>query len=266
MPKLSLAEIRYWLEEAKSCEERQRYELIQRNNYPFLINYYEGIEKISPTSIYVSAAQVYSIINEYFPNTNSLISEIMYQNPDISAEATKPGAEGNERLMVSSLIYVFNKLQAIIENRVALFYMLYAGYCAVEVDHLKEDSGLDMLPEKDEERKGLMGTIFGKAKEVLGMKETEEKIEGEEATQEEKYATPEKTFIRRWHPLNCPLDWKADTLRDIRYTLKKVWLSKAEFDGKYPDFKDKVYPSDERDSNIEYAKFSAKQHKRSEEH
>src|SRR3990167_10527450 len=144
MPKLSLAEIRYWLEEAKSCEERQRYELIQRNNYPFLINYYEGIEKISPTSIYVSAAQVYSIISEYFPNTNSLISEIMYQNPDISAEATKPfetlqsyqkfqqafpeGGITPEMLMATALKFGFKKLEALIENRVALFDMLYAGY------------------------------------------------------------------------------------------------------------------------------------------
>lgn len=260
MAKLSIAEIRYYLSEAKSCEERQRYDLIKRNNYPFLINYFEGIEKINPTSPFISSAEVYAIINEYFSNTNSFISEIMYQNPDISAEATRPDAEGNERLMAAAVNYGFKKIDAIVENRVALFDMIYAGYCAVEVDHLKEDTEYDMLPEKNEERQGLMGTIIGKAKEFMGMKEAEEKIEGEEATQDEKYATPEKTFIRRYNPLNCPLDWKAEVLKDRRYNLKKVWLSKAEFDNKYPEFKDKVYPSDDKDSDINYAKFSIQAH------
>lgn len=273
MAKLSIAEIRYYLEEARSCEERQKYELQKRNNYPFLINYYEGIEKINPTSDYISSAEVYSIINEYFPNTNSLISEIIYQNPDISAEATKPPdmamaqkfiesfpldtGISPDMVMASSLSFAFKKLDALAENRVALFDMIYAGYGCVEVDHLKEDDGYSMLPDENKERQGLMGTLFGKAKEAIGMKEAEEKIEAEEATQEEKYATPEKTFIRRWHPLNVPLDWKADTLKDRRYNLKKCWYSKAEFDSKYPEFKDKVYPSDEKDSAITYAKHSS---------
>ena len=254
MAKLSLSEIRYWNEEAKSCEERQQHELIKRNNYPFLVNYFEGIEKINPTSPYVSAAEVYAIVNDFFPNTNAIISEIMYQNPDISAEATVPDAEGNERLMASALTYGFNKLDAITENRVAIFDMLYAGYSCVEVDHLKDDYGFDMLPEENTERQGIMGTIFGKAKEIFGMKEAEEKIEGEAATQEEKYATPEKTLIRRFNPLNVPLDWKAETLKDRRYNLKKCWYSKAEFDAKYPEFKDKVFPEDK--SKFDFAKFS----------
>ncbi len=276
MAKLSLAELRYWLEEAKSCEDRQKHELQHKNNYPFLVNYFEGIEKINPSYPHLSGAEVYAIINDYFPSTNALISEIMYQNPDITAEATKPfetlpSMQGFQQsfppdtgitpdmLMATALKFGFKKLDAIVENRVALFDMLYAGYCAVEIDHMKEDEGYSMLPDGMEERKGLMGTVIGKAKEFLGMKEAEEKIEAEEATDDEKYATPEKTFIRRYSPLDVPLDWKATNLRDRRYNLKKIWLSKAEFDTKYPDFKDKVYPSDEK---ISYAKFSTEAHTR----
>jgi hypothetical protein len=45
--KLTLNEVAYWLSEAKLCEDRQKIELIKRNSYPFLILYYEGIEKVS---------------------------------------------------------------------------------------------------------------------------------------------------------------------------------------------------------------------------
>src|SRR3990167_3519290 len=106
--KLTIAEVAFWLAEARSCEDRQQKELIRRNNYPFLINYFEGIEKISAGNTdRVSSEQRLSIINEYFPNTNTLISEIMYQNPDILIEATKPDAEEDEPLMKAALTYFF---------------------------------------------------------------------------------------------------------------------------------------------------------------
>ena len=273
MAKLSIAEIRYWIEEARSCEARQRIELEKKNHYPFLINYYEGVEKIDASSPYLSTAEVYAIVNEYFCNTNAIISELMYQNPDISAEATKPEVKNlqaflstfppesgisPDMVMASALNYSFNKLDALTENKVALFDMLYAGYGCVEVDHLKDDYGLDMLPDEDKERQGLIGTFLGKAKELFSQKEAEEKVAKEEATQEEKYAQ-ERTLIKRYHPLNVPLDWKAETLKDRRYNLKKCWYSKAEFDAKYKEFKDKVFPAD-KDSDITFAKFSSDQH------
>ena len=46
MAKLTPSEVRFFLAEAKSCEDRQKRELIQRNNYPHLINYYEGVWKL----------------------------------------------------------------------------------------------------------------------------------------------------------------------------------------------------------------------------
>ena len=255
MAQLNLPEIKYWLEEARSCEERQRYELVRRNNYPFLINYFEGIEKINPTSPYVSAAESYAIINEYFPNTNALISELMYQNPEILTEATKPDALGNENLMKGALTYAFDKIDAIIENRVALFDMLYAGYSAVEIDHLKGQEETFNLPGENEDRRNILQKTFDNIKSVFTTEQVEEEEAKKQPEKEEAYATTEKTYIKRWNPLNVPLDWKAETLRDRRYNLKKVWLSKAEFDAKYPDFKDKVYPAEK--DEFDYAKFSS---------
>jgi len=255
MGQLTVSDVKYWLSEADSCVKRQEYELNRKNHYPFLINYYEGIQQVNATSPFLSTAEVYLIISEYFPNTNSLISEIMYQNPDISAEATKPDAQGNEFLMASALRYGFNKVKALNQNRVALFDMLYAGYSCVEVDHLKEDEGVIILP--DEKRQGFVERSIGKVKEAFTQKESEEKATEEEAGEDEKFATPEKTLVRRWNPLNVPLDWKAETIEERRYNLKKVWLSKAEFDKKYPQLKNEVFPTEDKDSKITYAKFSS---------
>ena len=45
MAKLNAAEVKFYLQEAQSCENRQLKELIQRNNYPLLLSYYEGFEQ-----------------------------------------------------------------------------------------------------------------------------------------------------------------------------------------------------------------------------
>ena len=74
MGKLNPAEIKFWIEEARSCKERQKRELIHRNNYPFLINYYEGFDKIDAREIHphVATQRRIAIINEFFPNPNVL--------------------------------------------------------------------------------------------------------------------------------------------------------------------------------------------------
>ena len=250
MAKLTPAEVQFYLKEAKSCEDRQQRELIQRNNYPFLINYYEGIEQIDVAHPHVATAHRMAIINEYFPNTNSLIAEIMYQNPDFIVEAAKPEAEKGEGLMKAALEYGFEKADALVENRVALFDMFYAGYCAVEIGHLTDknnETQFKMLPEEgemEERGKGLVQRMAEKirsfTKQADNDEEAERKLEEEAPVEEEKFATSEMTYVRRYDPLNVPLDWRAETLKERRYNLKKVWLSKAEFDTKYVQFKDRV--------------------------
>lgn len=255
MGKLSPAEIKFWNSEAKSCEDRQRIELIQRNNYPFLINYYEGFEEVDTKYPHVGLGQKLAIISEYFPNTNSLISEIMYQNPDIIVDALKPEAEEGQPLMKSALQYGFDKADALLENRVALFDMFFAGYCAVEVDHLTEENSkksLSLVPDEEQMKRnqtGIVQKIVNKIKKAMTTEEAEENLEKEAPAKEEAYGTVEKTYVQRWSPLDVPLDWRARNLKERRYNLKKVWLSKAEFDAKYPSFKDKVTT----ESSFDYA-------------
>jgi len=243
--KLNTVEVKFWLSEAKSCEDRQRIELIQRNNYPFLVNYYEGIERLDDLHPHVATSHKLAVINEYFPNTNSLISDIMFKNPDILLDALKPQAEDDTPLMKSALTYFFDKAEGLIENRVALFDMIYAGYCAVEVDFIderkkttgKDEGESDNVP-KDRE------SVFDKFKKGFKKATTTEEAERNLAKlsppMETNFATVQGTYIRRYDPLDVPLDWRADRIKDRRYNFKKVWMSKAEFDVKYPKFESQV--------------------------
>jgi len=246
---LKTHEIQFWLNEASSCIERQKIELIKRNSYPLLINYYEGLSKDNPPSPHVSAETKMAIINEYFPNTNALISEIMYQNPDILLEATKPDAEEDLPLMKSALQYFFDKSFALIENRVALFDMLYAGYCAVEVDILpKEERDIIEEGEKEEEQQeeSIFQKVARKIKEATNSEQAEKNFAQLAPSMESNFATVQGTYIRRYDPLDVPLDWRAERIRDRRYNLKRVWMSKAEFDAKYDELKNIITVEDEK--------------------
>ncbi len=264
MGKLNPTEVSFWLSEAESCKQRQLRELITRNNYPLLINYYEGAEMnavdISP---HVATQRKMAIINEFFPNTNALISQIMYQNPDIISEAMKPQAEESEDLMKSALTYAFNKADALTENRVALFDMFYAGYCAVEVDHLtKENTGMDLLPSEEEMegRAGLIERAIKKFKKPKNEEEAELNMAKQAPPKEDAYSTNEHTYVRRWDPLRVPLDWRAERVKDRRYNMKELFFSKAEFDAKYPAFAKKVMPSD--DADLKFSQHNNQKHTR----
>ena len=256
MAKLSTAEVKFYIEEARSCEERQRQELIHSNSYPLMVSFYEGFDRVDATSIHphVSTKQRLAIINEYFPNTNAIIAEIMYKNPDIIVEAAKPQAEAEEGTMKAALQYGFDKADALTENRIALFDMLYAGYSPVEVDHLTEENTkgqFKMIPDEEEMQQRDTSLVqkavnkFRRGKKATNAEEAEEDLAKEKPPEETEYATNEMTYVRRWNPLDVPLDWRARRLKDRRYNLKKVWMSRADFVVKYPKFKDRAVTESE---------------------
>lgn len=246
--KLNKPEIKYWQEEVSHCLRRQNTELRRRNNYPFLKLYYEGINRNPGIDPHVSGPgsdHLASIINEFFPNINELISTIMFKNPDFIAEATKPEAEPAQNLMEAALTYGMRKTDALTENRVGLFDKLVAGFSAIEVGHTTErDENTNIPDEKTiESRKPMLEKLKDKARKLRNPKdeeEAEEQFESEVPDKKFAHATNEGTFVRRWNPLNIPLDWKAKRIKDMRYILKRIEMSKAEFDAKYPKFKDKI--------------------------
>ena len=245
-------EVDFWIKEIKSCEERKKKDLVMRNNYPFLIKYYEGLQfpemQESTMTRTERNMKKLAVINEYFPNINMLIAEIMYQNPDILVDATKPDSEEGAPIMKSALQYAFNKLDAITENRLALFDMLVAGYCAVEVNHINLDNiQTEPLAQDNTQPQSFMGKVgealgLNKTKDVSGHgeKEIEEDVYKEIPTKEVAYSTPDETYLRRWDPLEVGFDYRADRLKDCRYLYKIIRMTAAEFNAKYPQFKDKV--------------------------
>lgn len=246
--KLTLSEVKFWGREAESCIERQKIELCKRNNYPLLINYYEGFEKVDHIYPHVSSEQKLAIINEYFPNTNALISEIMFQNPDILVDATKPQSEEKAPLMQSALKYFFTHSDALVENRIALFYMLYAGYAPIEVDQIALMQETQDIQETqiEEKPKSVFDRAYEAVQKVMNIDEVEKNVALMSPPMESNFSTVQGTYIRAYDPLDVPLDWRASRIKDRRYNLKKVWLSKAEFDAKYPDFKNQITVEEEK--------------------
>ena len=249
MGKLAFEEIAYWLNEIKSCEDRQQKELVERNNYPFLINYFEGRLRLNPMHPHVATHEFAAVINDYFPSINTLISAIMYQNPDILVDASKPTAtiqdptgqpividvEAQAPLMKSALVYGSEKTEMLIENRVALFDMITAGFCAVEVNHIIDKDEVSNLPTEEQmkQRVPLVQKMVNALKKVKTPEEAEEKLEAQH-DDKQAFSTNERTYVKRWNPLDILFDWKAERFKDSRYLIKKIGMSKAEFDTKYP--------------------------------
>lgn len=238
MPKMTYEEVRYWIKEADSCQKRQDVELRDKNHYPFLINYYEG-DQYDEASRLKRNQRKLCVINEYFPNVNAIIAEIMYQNPDVLAEPTKPDGEENAPIMKSALEYGFKKLDALTENRLGLFDMIMAGYCGVEVNHINSKN-IEEQPRPGQNEESLLGKVGRKVKEAVTGEKIEEGIEKTLPPVEIAYSTPDETYLRRWNPLDILLDYRAERLKDMRYTIKKIRLSYAEFVAKYPDYAGKI--------------------------
>ena len=255
---MSQPELEYWLKEAESCRERQEKELKKNNHYPFLIKYYEGDQ--NPTESAGGNTKKLAVINNYFPNTNELIASLSFKNIDILAEATRPTAkredaiidvEKNSPVMRSALKYAFNKLDGETENKIGVFDMLYAGYSAIEVNHITETEP-ETAPERSFIGK-LSDKIKGNPEQVA--EDVEKTLEGDE----EKYKLPnDETILRRWNPLDILLDWRAERIKDMRYTIKIIRLSKAEFDARFPKFKDKAKVGD----TIPFAKHDREEDKK----
>ncbi len=228
MPQLSSNVISFWIKEIEACEERQRVELITKNHYPFLINYYEGEQ--FPEDNVATRKKDLMMINEYFPNTNQLIYEIMFQYPDITLEATKPGAEKDAPIMKAALTYASKKLEMLEEMQLITFDMIMAGYGALEVAHINnKDTEQVISPEVNQE--GIVKKAVNKVKSFFNI---EEEFEKTIPVQEAAYATPDETYLRRWNPLNVLFDYQAERFKDMRYIIKKIRMSHAKFKALYP--------------------------------
>ena len=235
---LSSVDVKFWLNEIQSCLKRRDEELIKRNNYPNLIKYYEGEQGDS-------SKKKLAVINEYFPSVNGMIAEIMYKNPTIITQPTKPQAEEGTPVMNGALTYAMDRTDSLTENKLGLFDMIMAGYCGIEVNYIQKNA---TASKPSLEPQGIMGKVKGMFKKADNEEQAEEELEKDLPVKEKAYAEYHNTYIRRWNPLNILLDYRAERLKDMRYVGKVIKMTHSEFSARYPKFKDKVQAGD----NLEY--------------
>lgn len=248
--KLSYDEVKFWQNEITSCIARQDKELKTRNHYPLMIEYYEGNQR--PDDKFKTSQQRLVFLNEYFPNTNQILNEIIYQYPEFMATPTRPTnsevidpatgekmtEEQQASIMKSAITYGMKHLDAVTEMRLAAFDMIYAGYAGVEINHINTFGTQTYIPEKPQQ--SFFGKVVDIAKQAVGIEKAELTLEQEAEPKEMSYATTDETYLRRWNPLDILLDYRAERLKDSRYIIKRIKMSKAEFKAKYPEFGDKI--------------------------
>ena len=249
MARLKPEDVRYWWSEIKSCIIRQEQELQKRNHYPYLIQYYEGEMFADEGAKRDLSSKKMAFINEYFPNTNQLINEIIFQYPEMMATPTKPQAEEGAPVMKSALAYATKKLDMLTEMKLGLFDMLFAGYCGIEIDHINIQPTESYIPAPEEQPKNFIQSMgesitdgIEKIKRFVGVEKEEQKTEEEAPPREMAYATQDETYLRRWNPLNVLLDYQAERVKDMRYVIKRIQVSYAKFCVMYPEFANKVSP------------------------
>lgn len=239
--KLTRGEYSFWMKEIEACKLRQKKELCERNSYPLMISYYEGKLCRTDGDLRVAQKERMSIINDYFPAINTIISQILYQNPEPIARPRKPSAEEGVKLMEGALKYAMDETGMLDENRIACFDMLTAGYGVVEVVNAMETMPSLMIPQMRDEsaepiqRQNPFTSFFGKAKTD---EEAEVNLELEGGKDEPE--SNDLTIVRRLDPLEWYPDWKANRIKDCRYQIKRMVMSKPEFEAKYPEYKGKV--------------------------
>jgi len=269
-------ELQFWFAEIESSEQKKEDRLKKRNNYPELISYYEGEYGRETYSLKDGTKHKLAVQNEYFPNINMLISEIMYQYPDIVTEPTKPTTvrpdiidpmtglprvidnEANAPILKGALTYLVKKLGALDENKLALFDMLMAGICGVEVNIVNKN------PQPIPEKPGMIDRI-----KKLTQRRIEENISKEEPTPEEIYAKETKTYIRRWSPLDFGFDYTVNRVGDAKYVYKIIKKTYAEAVAEYPEIEGHVaggesiaYSTHSHDANKKTVTFYEVQHRK----
>ncbi len=243
--KFNPSKVQFWLAEIKSSENRKIDEMMKRNSYPEIVHLYEGMEMSSvdyvPGLNAIKAKLAY--VQDYFPNTNQLLSEISYKDPEPLLDATRPhnitatgqmiDVEANSDTMKGALKYAMRQLDLILENRIAGFDMLYAGICFVEINHKVENTKPPVQPLN----------LMDKVKNFLGGKDEAEKERAQEEPETIKgYSLEEETYARRWNPLDVGIDYRAERIKDVRFVYKKIKESYADFIAKYPQYEGKVHP------------------------
>lgn len=282
---ISKEEVNFWKSEIRSSMKRQKDEFISRIGYEELIRYFEALQ-------YAEGHQInqMAIVDEFSPAIVSVITSTYYRDMSVSVTANNPTAEGFVKpallyliqhpefqpyrltdLLTASLKYGQKKVKMKNEMQLAAFDLLVAGFVAVEMNHASETgedqtANTDIAPQED--KNPIVSKIedgvkaaYEAVKGVFSKDQVEEKVAQE--VENEKVDFTDKTYCKRWNPLDILFDSKAIVFEDSRFIGKVLRMSVAEFNVKFPKFKGKITPGSSLTSEITYQSHNNPEHKKS---
>lgn len=276
--------LNFWKSEVRSSIKRQKAEFIDRVGYEELVRYFEALQ-------FPGSKSLLAIVDEFSPAILSVITSVYYQNPTIQVEAANPEADKMIQpsliyllqhpefkpfslvdLLKGSLNYGMTKSGMKEENQIATFDLMIAGYACVEVNHSSTE---DEPPMKDasvpsEDTVGnMMQSIVDGAKNMIGKltgSKSPEDVEDEVMSDTQSNLRTDftdKTYCKRYNPLDILFDPRADVFKESRWVGKKVRMTVSEFNSKYPKFKGKVLASSSESFGVEYSEHNSKENKKS---
>lgn len=283
--------LNFWKGEVRSSLKRQKTEFLERINYLELVRYFEGLQ-------FPGSKSLLAIVDEYSPAILSVITSVYYQNPTVRVEAASPEADNAVQpqmqfllqnpdfkpfslvdLLKGSLGYGMIKSGMKEEMQVGCFDLMLAGYAGIEMNHSsvnQEEPQQDMTaPAADMPDKAIqsIGSMIGNV--VDGAKNLLNKVTGSKSQQEvEEDAMKDtqanlrtdftdKTYCKRYNPLDVLFDPRADVFKESRWVGKRIRMTVAEFNAKYPKLKDKVLAGDSENYALEYSDHNSKENKKS---
>ena len=278
--------LNFWKGEIRNSLKRQKKEFIDKIGYEELIRYFEALQ-------FPGNKTLLAIVDEFSPALLSVISSVYYQNPTVQVEAANPQADGMVQpsmmyllqhpefkpfslvdLLRGSLNYGMKHSGMKEEMQIACFDLMLAGFAGIEMNH---SSVNQEAPEQDASAQGIEGmadNLMGKI--VDGAKGLMDKLSGKESkdpeqVEEEAMASTQanlrtdftdKTYCKRYSPLDILFDPRADVFKESRWVGKRIRMTVAEFNAKYPKFKDKVLASANDQYQLEFSEHNNRDNKK----
>lgn len=273
-------QLTYWKGEIKASLQRQKREFIDRIGYEELVRYFEAMQ-------FEGNSTQLAIVDNFSPAILSVITSVYYQNPTVQVEAGNPDADKPVQpsliyllqhpdfrpftlveLMKGALPYAMTKAGMKEEMQVGCFDLLLAGYVGIEANHTTEDGE---MPEEDAPT-DIVDDILGGIKDMAGnlmskitgkgdKDEVEEEVV-EETQKDVRTDASNQTYVKRYNPLDILFDPRAQVFNESRWVGKRIRMTLAEFNAKYPKFKGKVSVSSYEATSLEYSAHNSEENRK----
>ncbi len=267
---ISKEEVAFWKAEIRASLKRQKDEFITRIGYEKCIKYFEALQTAEGADISQMA-----IIDEFSPAIISILNTVYNQNPSVAVTALRPESDGMVHpsliyllqnpdfkpfklsdLMNGAMKYGMDKVGMKEEMQLAAFDLMVAGFAVTEMNFMAEqkgvqqDSRVDATTPQSEtlidnslvDKAGQMiAGLIDKVKKAFTKEEVEEDVASK--VQNERIDFTDSTYCKRWNPLDVLFDSKAVVFKDSRFITKIIYMSLADFNVRFPDFKGRISSS-----------------------